>query len=84
MAQVYNDAQLSSFVDQIFTRLRAIEDQLRRVSDAAGVPWVTAADGAPPEVLELARAGKRLDAIRRYRELTGADLETAKGVVEAL
>lgn len=84
MAQVYGDAQLISFVDQIFRRIQAIEDQLKRVSDAAGLARVTAADGAPAEVLELARAGKRLDAIRRYRELTGADMETAKGVVEAL
>ncbi|MGA8925620.1 MAG: hypothetical protein WB462_05315 [Solirubrobacterales bacterium] len=28
---------------------------------------------APPEVLKLARAGNKMEAAKRYRELTGAD-----------
>ena len=38
----------------------------------------------PPEVVELARSGRRLEAIRRYRELTGATPEEARAVVGAL
>jgi len=34
---VYNEMQLSSFVDQIFERLRAMEAQMVRVSEATGV-----------------------------------------------
>ena len=37
-----------------------------------------------PEVFRLARAGKTLDAIKLYREKTGADLVTAKQFVESL
>lgn len=35
------------------------------------------------EVMALVRAGQEIPAIKRYRELTGADLVTAKNTVEA-
>jgi hypothetical protein len=38
----------------------------------------------PPEVKELVRVGKTLEALRRYREVTGASLEQAKAVVLSL
>jgi ribosomal protein L7/L12 len=38
----------------------------------------------PAEVRELARAGKRLDAVKRYRVLTGASLDVAQDVVSKL
>jgi len=37
-----------------------------------------------PEVFRLARAGKPFDAIKLYREKTGADLLTAKKFIESL
>ena len=37
-----------------------------------------------PEVFRLARAGKTMDAIKLYREKTGADLLTAKNFIESL
>jgi ribosomal protein L7/L12 len=81
---VYNELQLSSYVDQIFDRLRKIEAQLALVSEKAGVPYESAAASAPPEVLELVEAGDRMGAIRKYRELTGADMQAAQAAVEAL
>jgi len=36
------------------------------------------------EIVNLARSGNRLEAIKRYRELTGADLSEAKRFVETL
>ena len=81
---IYNEAQLSSYVDQSFERLRAIENQMAAVSQAAGVPYDRPGAGAPPEVVELAAAGDRLGAIRKYRELTGAGGEEARKVVEGL
>ncbi len=80
----YNEYQLSSYVDQIFDRLRKVEAQLALVSGAAGVPYENAAASAPPEVLELVQAGDRMGAIRKYRELTGAGMEEASAAVEAL
>jgi ribosomal protein L7/L12 len=38
----------------------------------------------PDEVVTLARAGKQLDAIKRYRELTGANIDQAREVVIGL
>jgi ribosomal protein L7/L12 len=37
-----------------------------------------------PEVFRLARAGKTMDAIKLYREKTGADLLSAKKLIESL
>jgi ribosomal protein L7/L12 len=84
LISVYNDIQLSSFVDQIFERLRALEAQMARVSDAAGVPYEAPSAGVPQEVIDLAQAGDRMGAIMKYRELTGFGLDQAKEVVAGL
>ncbi len=80
----YNELQLSSFVDQIFERLRAIEQQLAVLSEKAGVPYESAASEAPDEVVELVQAGDRMGAIRKYRELTGAGMEAAQEAIAKL
>jgi ribosomal protein L7/L12 len=77
-------------------RLALLEDQVRRLSEAAGVPSPTFASdvgttasgqreaGVPAEVVSLARAGNAIAAIKLLRELTGADLREAKAVVDSL
>ncbi len=67
----------------ISRRLDLIE-QLALVSEKLGLTPVTTATGVPPEVVELARAGKKLDAITKYRELTDATFNDARSVVEGL
>ena len=81
---VYNEMQLSSYVDQIFKRLQRIEAQVALLSQKAGVPFEDPSAGAPPEVLELVHAGDRMGAIRKYRELTGAGMQEAQELVETL
>ncbi|MET0557668.1 MAG: hypothetical protein ABW065_03210 [Solirubrobacterales bacterium] len=81
---VYNELQLSSFIDQVFARLRGIEAQLEILSEKAGVPYSPAGKDVPDEVVELAQAGDRIGAIRKYRELTGCGSEEAKEVVAGL
>jgi ribosomal protein L7/L12 len=39
---------------------------------------------AVAEIRTLATAGRQIDAIKRYREITGADLKESKDAVEAL
>jgi ribosomal protein L7/L12 len=39
------------------------------------------AEPLPPEIVELARSGHRLEALRRYRDLTGADLDEARDAI---
>ncbi|MBL8923074.1 MAG: ribosomal protein L7/L12 [Myxococcaceae bacterium] len=45
---------------------------------------VRAPGTGPAEVADLLRAGRKIEAIKRYRELTGAGLKEAKDAVEAL
>lgn len=40
--------------------------------------------GVPGEIIELARAGKNLEAIKRYRALNGATLDEARAVIASL
>ncbi|HEU5254151.1 MAG TPA: hypothetical protein VFU16_12590 [Solirubrobacterales bacterium] len=80
----YNELQLSSFVDQVFERLRKIEGQLAVLSEKAGVPYEAPSQAAPEEVVRLVEAGDRIGAIRKYRELTGCGAEEAKEVVAGL
>jgi ribosomal protein L7/L12 len=81
---VYNEIQLSSFVDQIFERLRALEAQMARVSEAAGVDYDAPSEGVPQEVIDLVQGGDRMGAIRKYRELTGFGMEQAQEAIAKL
>lgn len=81
---VYNDAQLSSYVDQVFERLRAIEGQFALLSERAGLPYERPGAGAPLEVVELAAAGERMGTIRKYCERTSAGAGEASKAVEGL
>jgi large subunit ribosomal protein L7/L12 len=77
-------------------RLALLEQQVRLLSETAGVPCPTFASdvgttapsqldrGVPAEVVALARAGNAIAAIKLYRELTGAGLREAKEVVDSV
>jgi ribosomal protein L7/L12 len=76
--------QLSSFIDQVFERLRAIEAQLAILSEKAGVPYQAPSENVPTEVVELVEQGDRIAALRKYRELTGCGMDEAKEVIAKL
>ena len=59
---------------------RADEDS--EMGASPGAP--TGPPGVPAEVVELAQAGKSIQAISLLRKLTGATLVEAKGVVDSL
>jgi ribosomal protein L7/L12 len=80
----YNDYQLSAFVDQFFQRFQRIEAQLILLSEKLGVPFDDPSAAVPSEVVELARAGDRVGALRRYRELTGAGPDEARDVLRQI
>jgi ribosomal protein L7/L12 len=77
----FNEAEIALLLDRIRERLGAIEDQLALVSEKAGVPYDKPGGDLPEDVVQLARAGKRLEAIKRYREITGASGDEAREVV---
>jgi ribosomal protein L7/L12 len=41
-------------------------------------------DDIPADVIGLVAAGKKIQAIKRYRELTGAGLQEAKAVIDSI
>jgi large subunit ribosomal protein L7/L12 len=80
----------------VYRRLALLEQQVRLLSEKLGVPCPTFGSdvgktaptqlegGVPAAVVALARAGKAIDAINLFRELTGAGLREAKAVVDSL
>jgi hypothetical protein len=84
MPAAYEAADLQRIFGRMNERLRAIESQLAILSEKAGVPYEQPGAEVPPEVVELAHAGKQMEAIKRYRELTSADFDQAREVVAGL
>jgi hypothetical protein len=88
------DDDVRAVLGQIQDRLDYIEEHIARMSKF-GAQILYAPMGradhrptdpghVPDEVVALARAGKRKDAIVKYRELTGADPKYAASIVDAL
>ena len=88
------DDDVLAALEQINQRLDYIEDHILAMSKAGArlifVPMgrsgqrPTDPGQVPPEVVELARAGKRKEAIIRYRQLTGAGPQDAIATVDGL
>ena len=80
----FNEALIGEQFKRINERFRMIEDQLALLSDKAGIPFHRMSDDVPEDVIELAEAGKELEAVKRYRELTGVDAAEAQKVVAGI
>jgi ribosomal protein L7/L12 len=80
----YDDDSLTRHFEAINERFRRVEEQLARISQAVGVAYEAPGSGVPPEVIELARAGKQIEAIKAYRAATNASLANARDVVLSL
>jgi ribosomal protein L7/L12 len=83
------EAELENAIVRIDKRLDWIEAALGRIVELQYVPMGRSnvrpdAAGVPAEVIELLRAGKKIHAIKRYRELTGADFTQAREAIEKL
>lgn len=88
------DEPLEQRLALIEHQLRAISAHLGLPFPAPGMPGAPVG-GPPPgrgpadpglttDVVQLARSGNLLEAIKRYRAITGASLGDAKAAVEAL
>lgn len=83
------ESQLENAINSIEKRLDWIEENLSRLGELQYVPMGRSttrpdASGVPADVLELAQAGKKLFAIKRYSELTGVDFAHAREVIDSL
>lgn len=62
-------------------RLQRVERKLDAVMNHLGVVMNS---GVDPQLLQLVREGKKIEAIKLYRESTGVGLKEAKDFVESL
>ncbi|MCM2420135.1 MULTISPECIES: ribosomal protein L7/L12 [unclassified Streptomyces] len=69
-------------VDRVERRIRLMERRQELILRHLGIEEVDAPDLR--EINELVRQGKKIQAIKAYRELTGAGLKEAKEAVERL
>jgi ribosomal protein L7/L12 len=81
MSGTYSQQQLELKFNAISERLAAIEAQLKILSDKAEVSYEEPFRELPPDVLDLARSGNKMEAAKLYRELTGADGKEAMEAV---
>jgi len=68
-------------LEALVERLDHIEDYLTELGRLSGHSYGRYTSGIPAEVAGLARAGKTMQAIQLYRQLTGASLDQAKAAV---
>ena len=69
--------------DEINARLDYIENQLAGQRAFGYVPW-SQRRSVPDEVVDLVRAGKKIEATRQYVRMAGVSLLQAKAAIEAL
>jgi ribosomal protein L7/L12 len=77
--------KLRERVFQLQDRVASLERQITFLMGQSHVPYVDTPPALPyPDVADLKRRGKLIDAIKLYRSYTGASLEAAKNYVENL
>jgi predicted negative regulator of RcsB-dependent stress response len=84
MPAAFDAEQLLRRFNAINERLREIEAHLVVLSEKAGVDYTPPADEVPADVAKLAAEGKTLEAMKAYRQATGADADKARDVVLGL
>ena len=80
------DADVRDALERLTQRIRVIEANIRVLAENAGLQMEEPAEAQmPPEITQLAVAGKKIEAIKAYREwIPSASLEEAKRAVEAI
>ena len=70
----------------IGARFRALEWNVQRLLGQTNLTWEDPPDQVGPtaEISQLVQAGKKLEAIKAYRALTGVGLAEAKAVIDTM
>jgi ribosomal protein L7/L12 len=84
VARDLDQEALEAALQGLAKRLDYIEEHLVHMGNAIGYHYAPMNSEVPPEVKELARAGKTIEAIKLYREATGASFDQARTVVLGL
>lgn len=69
---------------QIVERLERLERAVAAIAEKTGVEIEDPSEGVDEEVVQLARAGKAMDAAKLHSERTGASFAEAQRIVNAL
>jgi len=69
---------------QLRRKVRQLEEQVEILMRKLNLKYDKREDEIPSEVYDLLLQGKKLDAIKAYREATGASLKDSKELVESL
>jgi hypothetical protein len=72
-----------SVLDARLRRIARLDAKLDALLEHAGIDFDPRRN-VPPPVADALRQGKKIEAIKRYREATGADLAEAKDYVDEL
>ncbi len=76
-----NDQEIYALKQQV----KRLEHQVAFLLDHLRLDFPEEMDpGITSEVMALVREGRKIDAIRLYREITGADLKAAREVIDTL
>jgi ribosomal protein L7/L12 len=72
----------------VYTRIAVLERQMQLLAQHTGLQLpppdqLLAVGGVAAEVIALMRAGNKIGAVKRQRELTGCDLRDALATVES-
>ena len=84
MPGAYDQKSIQAHFTQTNARLRAIESTLADICSKLDIPYEAPTAEVPDEVVKLAESGDTLGAMKKYRELTGADGDRAMEVVQGL
>ena len=68
-------------IAEIDARLARLEKQMKRLFEHVSLTMDDGTEGVPSEIVELVRQGKKIQAIKRYSELTGVDMTAAQRVI---
>jgi ribosomal protein L7/L12 len=79
--QQKTELQLTTDVERLEAKVAKLEALLYTVCDTVGIPYQRPGTGLTQDVVDLARTGDRLGAIKRYREVTGASLDEARAAL---
>ena len=78
------DTELHAVDERLRGRIEQLEQHVAVLSERLGIPYSPPSAAVPMEVASLVREGKRIEAIRLYREMTGCGLDEARDAVAAI
>ena len=71
-------------VHQLWQKVTKLERQMAFLLQTLELEYQDEPDAVPPEITALLQKGQKIQAIKLYRETTGASLKAAKEFIESL